>query len=103
VLLPLTSVRAESVTGAGMIGLCVARVLKAMRVSRIIINGRRSKRLELARESGAGVVVDAATEDIAPVVKEVTSDVGPVLVFPDAPPVPDCIHQFHLYTPFTIP
>ncbi|HEY92008.1 MAG TPA: zinc-binding dehydrogenase [Dehalococcoidia bacterium] len=64
------------VLGAGMIGLCVAQVLKAIGVSRIIISGRRSKRLELARASGADVVVDAATEDIVPVVKEVTSGAG---------------------------
>ena len=64
------------VLGAGMIGLCVVQVLKAMGVSKVIISGRRSKRLELARESGADVVVDAARDDIVPIVREVTSGAG---------------------------
>ena len=64
------------VLGAGMIGLCAIQVLKALGVSRIMVSGRRSKRLELTRRSGADVVVDAATEDIIPVVKEVTSGAG---------------------------
>ncbi len=58
------------VIGVGVIGLCVIQVLKALGVSRIIASGRRSKRLQLARECGAAPVVDAAQGDIVSVVRE---------------------------------
>ncbi len=64
------------IIGAGMIGLCALQVLKAMGVARVIVSGRRSKRLQLAKDDGADVVVDAAREDIVPVVREVTSGAG---------------------------
>ena len=60
------------VLGAGTIGLCVIQVLKSMGVSKVIVSGRRSKRLQLARECGADLVVDAAKEDIVPAVQEFT-------------------------------
>jgi len=69
------------VLGAGMIGLCVVQVLKALGVTNIIVSGRRAKRLELAKESGANVVVDAAQEDIVPIAKEATSGKGVDIVF----------------------
>lgn len=62
------------VLGAGMIGLCVIQVLKALGVSQIIVSGRRPKRLQLAKESGADVVVDADQEDIVSVVRELRSE-----------------------------
>jgi len=58
------------VIGAGMIGLCVIQVLKTLGVSQVIVSGRRPKRLQLAKESGADVVVDAAQEDIVSVVRK---------------------------------
>ena len=64
------------IIGAGMIGLCALLVLKAMGASRVIVSGRRSKRLQLARDNGADVVVDAAQEDLVPIVREVTSGAG---------------------------
>jgi len=61
------------IIGAGMIGLCVVQVLKALGVSRVIVSGRRAKRLEAARESGADLVIDAAAEDAVLMVQEATS------------------------------
>jgi len=61
------------VIGAGMIGLCVIQILKAMGVSTVILSGRRTKRLEAARESGADIVINAAEEDPMLAVKEATS------------------------------
>jgi len=58
------------VIGAGTIGLCTILVLKALGVSQIIVSGRRPKRLKLAKEFGAEVVVDAAKDDVVSVVKE---------------------------------
>ena len=59
------------VTGLGIIGLCVVQILRSRGVKHIIASGRRAKRLEIARQSGAEVVVDAAKDDVVPVVKEV--------------------------------
>ena len=39
------------------------------------------KRLRLAKEGGAGIVVDAAKEDVAPVVKGLNSNKGADIVF----------------------
>jgi len=69
------------VIGAGIIGLCVVKVLKAVNVARIIVSGRRTRRLELAKESGADIVVDAAQKDIIPVVDKSTSGRGADIVF----------------------
>jgi len=69
------------ILGAGTIGLCIIQVLKARGVTQIIVSGRRAKRLQLAEESGANVVVDAAKEDIMPVVNKVTSSKGADIVF----------------------
>jgi 2-desacetyl-2-hydroxyethyl bacteriochlorophyllide A dehydrogenase len=68
------------ILGAGMIGLCVIQVLKALGVSKVIVSGRRSRRLQLARDCGADLVVDAAHEDIVPRVQEFTSGAGADLV-----------------------
>jgi len=58
------------VIGAGMIGLNVIQVLKTMGVSRIIVSERRSKRLEMASQLGADVVVDATKHDVVSVIKD---------------------------------
>ena len=68
------------VLGAGMIGLCVAQVLKAMGVSKVLVSGRRAKRLEAAKQSGADLVIDAATKDPVREVREATSGVGADIV-----------------------
>lgn len=69
------------VIGLGIIGLCIIQILKAKGVSRIIASGRRASRLQLAKEGGADVVVDAAVEDALPVVSQVTSGKGADIVF----------------------
>jgi 2-desacetyl-2-hydroxyethyl bacteriochlorophyllide A dehydrogenase len=69
------------VIGAGVIGLCIVRVLKARGFNRIILSGRRAGRLRLAAESGAEVVVDAAREDIVPRVRELTDARGADIVY----------------------
>jgi len=58
------------VIGAGMIGLCIVQVLRAIGVSQIIVSGRRSKRLELARQCGAEIVVNAAQDDVVQTVRD---------------------------------
>jgi 2-desacetyl-2-hydroxyethyl bacteriochlorophyllide A dehydrogenase len=69
------------VLGAGVIGLCTIQILKAMGVSKVIVSGRRVKRLEAAKESGADQVIDAAKEDPIAMVKEATSEMLANMVF----------------------
>ncbi|MEE8412955.1 MAG: alcohol dehydrogenase catalytic domain-containing protein, partial [Dehalococcoidales bacterium] len=69
------------VIGLGIIGLCIVQILKSMGVSRIIASGRRAKRLQLAKEGGADVVIDAAAEDALPVVAEISEGKGADVVF----------------------
>jgi len=59
------------VTGLGTIGLLVMQVLKG-RVSRIIVSDVSEKRLRLAEELGADVVINAAEEDPLAKVIELT-------------------------------
>lgn len=69
------------VIGLGIIGLCIIQILKSMGATKIIAGGRRVKRLQIAKEGGADVVVDAAKEDIVAVVKKETPDKGADIVF----------------------
>jgi 2-desacetyl-2-hydroxyethyl bacteriochlorophyllide A dehydrogenase len=69
------------VIGAGVIGLCIVKVLKARGVDNIILSGRREGRLKLARPSGARVVVDASKEDIVARVKKLTDSRGADIVY----------------------
>jgi len=69
------------VIGAGFIGLAIIQILKSLGVEQIIASGHRPKRLALAKESGADIVVDGAKEDIVPIVKEKTGGVGADSVF----------------------
>ncbi len=69
------------VIGLGIIGLFVIQILNSMGLAQIIACGRRAKRLELAEESGASVVVDAAKADIVPLVNKVSSGKGADIVF----------------------
>ncbi len=68
------------VLGTGIIGLGAIQILKAMGVAKVIASGRRSKRIELAKMSGADVVIDAAKEDALLAVKEATSGLGADIV-----------------------
>ena len=69
------------VIGLGIIGLFIIQILKSMGLTQIIASGRRAKRLELAKESGAKVVVDAAKEDIVPIVSKASASKGADIVF----------------------
>jgi 2-desacetyl-2-hydroxyethyl bacteriochlorophyllide A dehydrogenase len=69
------------VIGLGIIGLCIVQILKSMGVTKIIASGRREKRLQMAKEGGADVVVDAAQEDIVPVVEKESPGKGADIVF----------------------
>lgn len=69
------------VIGAGFIGLAIIQILKSLGVKQIIASGHRPKRLQLAKESGADLVVDGAKEDVVPIVKEVTGGKGADIVF----------------------
>ena len=69
------------IIGLGILGLCIIPILKSMGVKQIIASGRRERRLELAREFGADIVIDAAKEDVVPVVKGLNSGKGADIVF----------------------
>jgi 2-desacetyl-2-hydroxyethyl bacteriochlorophyllide A dehydrogenase len=69
------------VLGLGIIGLFLIQILKARGISRIITSGRRATRLQLAKECGADVVVDAAREDITGIVGNMTGGDGADIVF----------------------
>ena len=68
------------IIGAGPIGLLHVMVTKALGAGKIVVSGRRSKRLKIARLIGADVVIDAAREDVRRRVMEETGGVGASLV-----------------------
>jgi 2-desacetyl-2-hydroxyethyl bacteriochlorophyllide A dehydrogenase len=69
------------VLGLGMIGLCIVQILKSMGVNHIIASGHRVKRLQLAKEGGANLVIDAAKEDVVPIVTQLFDGKGSDIVF----------------------
>jgi L-iditol 2-dehydrogenase len=69
------------VIGLGIIGLGVVQILKSMGVKQIVASGRRVQRLRLAEEGGASVIVDAAKDDVVPVVDKLTNGKGADVVF----------------------
>ena len=80
------------VTGLGIIGICAIQILRSKGITDIIASGRRQKRLEIAKESGASVVVDAAKDDIVPVVEEYTKGRKADAVI-ECAGVPSAFHQ----------
>ncbi|MFC1900859.1 zinc-binding dehydrogenase [Chloroflexota bacterium] len=69
------------VLGLGILGLCIIPILKSLGITQILVSGRRKKRLELASELGAKVVVEASKNDITPIVKELNNGKGADIVF----------------------
>jgi L-iditol 2-dehydrogenase len=68
------------IIGAGPIGLLHVMVAKVLGAGKIIVSGRRRKRLKIARLIGADVVIDAAKEDVHGRVMGETGGVGASLV-----------------------
>ncbi len=68
------------VLGVGTIGLGVVAHLKAKGVARVIVSDVSKKRLEVAGELGADIVIDPSEEDLVRVVMEQTSNVGADIV-----------------------
>lgn len=62
--------------GAGAIALLHVLVLRAMGCSRVVVAGRRPYRLNLARELGAGPVLDVEREEVRENVLEATAGRG---------------------------
>ncbi|MFC2039115.1 zinc-binding dehydrogenase [Chloroflexota bacterium] len=69
------------VIGLGILGLCLIPILKSMGVKQIIAAGRREQRLQLAKDYGADIIVDAAKDDVVPVVKALNNGKGADIVF----------------------
>jgi 2-desacetyl-2-hydroxyethyl bacteriochlorophyllide A dehydrogenase len=80
------------VTGLGIIGICVIQILRSMGVRRIIASGRRTRRLEIAKQSGAEVVVDAAKDNIVPAVEKFAGSRKADIVF-EVAGVPELFDQ----------
>ena len=68
------------IVGAGPIGLLHVMVAKGLGVRNIIVSGRHSPRLTMARLIGANMVIDAEKEDVHHRVMEATGGVGASLV-----------------------
>jgi propanol-preferring alcohol dehydrogenase len=68
------------VLGAGGVGLALVQVLREAGV-RVVAVARRPERLELARELGADVTVDASRQDVAAAVRDATGGAGADAVF----------------------
>lgn len=68
------------VLGAGMIGQCTMQSLKAMGVAKMIVSEVSKKRLEVAKATGADVVINAAEEDVVKKVMEITNGAGASIV-----------------------
>ncbi|SNS59273.1 alcohol dehydrogenase, propanol-preferring [Geodermatophilus pulveris] len=68
------------VYGVGGVGLALVQVLREAG-ARVVAVGRSRAKLELARELGAGVTVDASCTDVAAAVREATDGRGADVVF----------------------
>ncbi|MDD4860127.1 MAG: alcohol dehydrogenase catalytic domain-containing protein [Dehalococcoidales bacterium] len=72
---------AAVVIGAGIIGLGIVQVLKAVGVKKVIVAGRRASRLKAAKISGADMVIDAAKEDTVAAILNATNGLGADVVY----------------------
>ena len=69
------------VQGAGTIGLFTLQCAKAAGARKVIVTEVVERRLAKAKELGADVVINAATEDVKKRVTELTDGFGPDIVF----------------------
>jgi 2-desacetyl-2-hydroxyethyl bacteriochlorophyllide A dehydrogenase len=71
-----------AVIGLGIIGICIVQILKSLGFTRILVSGHRANRLKLAKQAGAAVAIDAASNnDIVRAAGEFTSGKGIDAVF----------------------
>ncbi|MEE8397740.1 MAG: zinc-binding dehydrogenase [Desulfobacterales bacterium] len=68
------------VIGAGTLGQCVFQTFKAMRGNKVIVSAMGRKRIEVAKELGADIVIDAAEENAIDRVMEITKGRGADIV-----------------------
>lgn len=68
------------VIGGGTMGQCLWQTFKAMRGNKVIVCAAGRKRVAVARELGADVVIDAGAEDAVERVMEITSGRGADIV-----------------------
>ncbi|MBI2867437.1 MAG: alcohol dehydrogenase catalytic domain-containing protein [Chloroflexi bacterium] len=85
---PIVAGDAVAVIGAGSIGLLMAQMLKAAGARPLIVTGtsRSQRRLKLAKEMGADVVIAVDKEDVVAKVNEVTDGEGVDVAFEIAGP-----------------
>ncbi len=69
------------VVGTGMIGLCIVQVLRANGAGQIIAIDKDPDRLELAKQLGADIILDADNENIAKIIKSHTQNRGTDIAF----------------------
>ncbi len=69
------------IIGLGIIGICLIPILKSLGVTKIIASGHRIRRLKMARDNGAKLVLDAETDDICVAVNQFTQGQGADIVF----------------------
>lgn len=60
------------VFGAGPIGLCAVAVLKSLGVAQIIVSSTSPRRLDVAKELGADLVLDPTVDDVPARILEIT-------------------------------
>ena len=68
------------VVGAGTLGQCVWQAFKGVGVNKVIVSGFGRKRLEVARELGADMIINAAGENVVERIMEITSGRGADIV-----------------------
>jgi len=68
------------VLGAGMIGQCALQSFKKMNVAQVIVSEVSRKRLEVAKTTGADIIINAAEEDPVLRIREITSSIGADIV-----------------------
>ena len=68
------------------------QILRSRGVKRIIASGRRPRRLEMAKQSGAEIVVDAAKDSVVEAVEKAVGNRKADVVF-EVAGVPELFHQ----------
>lgn len=64
------------VLGAGTLGLCIIQAAKLAGAGRVVVTDKSQYRLEVAKQLGADILINASTSDPVKEVKKVTKDRG---------------------------